>query len=87
MPTYRLSTILWLVMLALTCIAAYFAEQPQLSLTLIGVVLFITVIKAAMIVDYFMCLRDAPLFWRGLLMAYVPLVSLIITATYAIDFS
>lgn len=87
MPTYRLSTIFWLVMLALTCISAYFAEQPELSLTLIGVVLFITAIKAALIVDHFMCLRGAPLFWRGLLMAYVPLVSLVITATYAIDFS
>lgn len=87
MPTYRLSTILWLVMLALTCASAYFAEQPHLSLTLVGLVLFITAIKASLIVDHFMCLRGAPLLWRGLLMSYVPLVSLIITATYAIDFS
>ena len=87
MPSYRVSTILWLLMLALTCASAYFAEQPSLTMNLVMVVLLITAVKAAMIVDYFMNLRGAPRFWRVLLMTYVPAVSLVITATFAIDLS
>ncbi|OMH25750.1 cytochrome C oxidase subunit IV family protein [Motiliproteus sp. MSK22-1] len=87
MPSYKVSTILWLLMLALTCASAYFAEQPSLTMNLVMAVLLITAIKAAMIVDYFMNLRGAPRFWRILLMTYVPAVSLVITATFAIDLS
>ncbi len=87
MPSYRISTLLWVLMLTLTCVSAYFAEQPKLSMTLIAIVLVLTVVKAGMITDFFMNLRGAPRLWRVLLMAYVPAVSLIITATYAIDFS
>ena len=49
MPSYGVSTLLWLLMLAITSISAYFAEQPSLSMTLIGVILLLTSIKAVMI--------------------------------------
>lgn len=78
---------IWLLLLVLTSISAFFAEQPQLSLLLVCVVLLLTAVKAGLIVDYFMSLRGAPRLWRLLMLAYVPVVSLIITATYAIDFS
>lgn len=69
---------LWLLLLLLTLASASFAEVADLHLFGLLIVLLITVVKATVISEYFMGLAEAPWLWRGLMMAYVPLVVSII---------
>ena len=84
MPTYYSLAGFWLLVMVLTVVSANFAEQPQLSSLLITIVLLITAVKSGVIVDYFMGLKKASAFWRWIMMLYVPLVSIIIGASYAL---
>ena len=73
---------LWLLLIALTGFSAQFAESGVISIGIVMLILVISIIKASVLVDYFMGLRSAPLLWRGLLLAYVPVIAAIITLTY-----
>lgn len=75
--------LLWLLLLILTLAAALLAEPYTVTIGLVAIVLFVTAIKAKVLVDSFMGLKNAPLFWRVLLLAYVPVLGVIITLTYA----
>ncbi len=73
---------LWLLLIVLTGFSAQFAESRTITIGIVMLILLISVIKASVLVDYFMGLREAPLFWRMLLLAYVPVIAVIITLTY-----
>lgn len=73
---------LWLLLIALTGFSARFAEARTITIGIVVLTLIISVVKASVLVEYFMGLREAPLLWRGLLLAYVPVIAAIITLTY-----
>ena len=75
--------LLWLLLLILTIATALLAEPYKVTIGLVAIVLAVTVVKAKVLVDSFMGLKDAPLFWRVILLAYAPVLGLIITLTYA----
>lgn len=75
--------LLWFLLIVLTVATAIMAEPYAVTVGLVAIVLAVTVIKAKVLVDSFMGLKDAPLFWRILLLAYAPVLAVIITITYA----
>ena len=75
--------LLWLLLLILTMATALLAEPYTVTIGLVAIVLLVTVVKAKVLVDSFMGLRNAPLFWRVMLLAYTPVLGVIITLTYA----
>lgn len=86
--TNKKNTLSWLWLLALTVISTYinlfinFFDLPK-SL-FISIVLFIVFLKGQQIIDVFMELKQAPKFWRRLLMAYVILLPLTIGLIYLV---
>ena len=74
---------LWCLLIALTIATALLAEPYKVTIGLVAIVLTVTVVKAKVLVDSFMGLKDAPLFWRAILLAYAPVLGLIITLAYA----
>ncbi len=74
--------LLWLLLMVLTALTALFAESYAATVGLVALVLSVTVIKAKVLVDSFMGLRHAPPMWRWLLLAYTPVIGLIVTLTY-----
>lgn len=86
--SYKVSTLSWLWLLALTVVSTYIGEflelfNAQKSL-FIGIVLFIVFLKGQQIIDIFMELKHAPKLWRRLLLAYVTLLPIIIGAIYLV---
>jgi len=75
--------LLWFLLIVLTVATAIMAEPYAVTVGLVAIVLAVTVVKAKVLVDSFMGLKDAPLFWRILLLAYAPVLAVIITITYA----
>ncbi|BBB27664.1 cytochrome C oxidase subunit IV family protein [Amphritea japonica] len=75
--------LLWLLLLILTIATALLAEPYTVTMGLVAIVLAVTAVKAKVLVDSFMGLKDAPLFWRAILLAYAPVLGVIITLTYA----
>lgn len=73
---------LWLLLIVLTVASALLAEPMPLTFGLVAVVLLVTAVKAGVLVDYFMGLKNAPWLWRGLLMAYAPVLAVLISLTY-----
>ncbi len=80
------NTVSWLWLLVLTVISTYIGLFLELFNTqksvFISTVLFIVFLKGQQIIDVFMELRQAPKFWRRLLMAYVILLPAIIGFIY-----
>lgn len=74
---------LWLLLLLLTVAMAQLTEPYQVTFWLVVIVLLGSVIKASVLVEYFMGLKQAPLMWRGLMLAYVPVLAICISLTYA----
>ncbi|WP_432471065.1 cytochrome C oxidase subunit IV family protein [Amphritea sp. HPY] len=74
--------LLWLLLMVLTAITAVFAESYAATIGLVALVLSVTVVKAKVLVDSFMGLSNAPLMWRCLLLAYAPVIGIIVTLTY-----
>lgn len=85
---YKKATLSWLWLLALTILSVYIGQLLELFNTqkslFISVVLFIVFLKGQQIIDIFMELKQAPKFWRRLLLAYVILLPFIIGTIYLI---
>ena len=76
------STIIWLILIVLTCIAAYIGEFSVTNPQVIGFIIVALVIKAQLVVDYFMGLRHVSVVWRGILSAFSIVIGTIIYTTY-----
>lgn len=74
--------LLWLLLMVLTAMTAVFAESYTATVGLVALVLSVTVVKAKVLVDSFMGLSNAPLMWRILLLAYAPVIGIVVTLTY-----
>lgn len=83
-PLIRPCTRVWLLMVILTFVT-YSARW--LGLTDMGVVLavlIIALVKAQMVIDYFMGLRRVRGFWRPLLFGYLIVLGGLITTAFAL---
>ena len=76
---------LWLLLLLLTIAMALLTESYRITFGLVAIVLLGSVIKASLLVEYFMGLKQAPLMWRGLMLAYIPVLAVCISLTYAFE--
>lgn len=72
----------WLLLIVLSVIAIYLPAFIDSKSLYTFCALIIVVIKGQQIVDVFMELKTAPRFWRLLLLSYIVLVPLIISAIY-----
>ncbi|MCP5206993.1 MAG: cytochrome C oxidase subunit IV family protein [Hahellaceae bacterium] len=76
------STLIWLFLIALTCIAAYVGEFSTTNPQIIGFIILALIIKAQLVVDYFMGLRHVKTVWRLILSAFSIVIGTIIFITY-----
>ena len=74
------STIIWLILITLSSIAAYVGEFTESTDDLIAPLLIILIIKAQLIIDYFMGLKRVKTFWRSSMSAFAIVISIIIWA-------
>ncbi len=72
----------WILLLLLTVIAIIFSQIQLAASTLIILALVITVIKSHLIVDIYMGLKVVDNRWRGLMLAYIVLIPLIMGLIY-----
>ena len=70
----RPCTAVWLVLMGLTLLAFSIGKLELSGTTIIAVLLISTFLKGQMVIDYFMGLKRAPLFWRILISSWLFLV-------------
>ena len=78
----RLTDCIWVILILITAAMAYFGENGAITFVTVVLILLASVVKASCLVDYFMGLKHAPLFWRYLLLAYAPVIGVIVSVTY-----
>ncbi len=76
------STLVWLLLLALTLTSLALGQSRLGGVSLMLAVLGISVLKGQLIVDHFMGLRRVRLLWRILMMVYLALVGGLIGVAY-----
>ena len=74
----KLATIIWFALIALSGLAAYIGEFSEPTDEIIMPILLILIIKAQLIIDYFMDLKHVRLFWRITMSAFAIVISVII---------
>ena len=73
----------WVVLLLLTLAAVVLSQQSIAAQTLTLFALVITVFKSQIVVDRFMGLRHIDIRWRGLMLAYIIIITAIILLIYS----
>jgi cytochrome c oxidase subunit IV len=76
------STLVWLLLLALTLTSLALGQSRVGGVSLMLSVLGISVLKGQLIVDHFMGMRRVRLLWRILMMVYLALVGGLIAVAY-----
>jgi cytochrome c oxidase subunit IV len=74
----------WIVLITLTVTSTLLTDFIDNRTVYIMSALIIVTVKGQQIVDIFMELDDAPLFWRMLLLSYIVLIPFIITIIYLV---
>lgn len=82
MTTIKSSILSFFWLILLTLLSVYVGEVLENRSISIFVVLFIVFLKGQQIIDIFMELKHAPSRWRFLLMSYVIIIPVAITAIY-----
>ncbi len=72
------SSIIWLILICLSIISAVVGDFNELNTELVIVVLVLLSLKGQLIVDHFMELREVKWFWRLILSAFCPVLSVAI---------
>ena len=78
----RPCTIIWLLLLALTCTTYVAAQMGMEGKWLIIGVLFLALLKAQMVADFFMGLRRVGSFWRPVVGGYFVIVGGLIAMAF-----
>ncbi len=73
---------IWFLLILLSSIAAYIGEFNQINNQLLIILLVILIIKAQLIIDYFMKLKHVNVFWRYSMSAFSVTISVIIWAIF-----
>jgi cytochrome c oxidase subunit IV len=76
------STLVWLLLLALTLTSLTLGQSRVGGVSLMLSVLGISVLKGQLIVDHFMGMRRVRLLWRILMMVYLTLLGGLIAVAY-----
>lgn len=72
------ATITWICLILLSMVGAYIGEFSDMDRSVLAVTLIILVVKAQLIVDYFMELKQVKIFWRSTMSAFAIFISVII---------
>lgn len=76
------STVVWLVLITLTGISAYIGEFSVTDEKIIAFIVIALVIKAQLVVDYFMGLKEVRTLWRVVMSAFAALIGSVMFLTY-----
>ncbi|MBN3564181.1 cytochrome C oxidase subunit IV family protein [Aliamphritea spongicola] len=82
MSEARLADSIWILLILVTVAMAYFGENGAITFATVVLILSASAVKAFCVVDYFMGLRKAPRVWRFMLLAYAPVIGVIVSVTY-----
>jgi cytochrome c oxidase subunit 4 len=80
----RFSTLIWLILTVLTIATFSIGEAGLAGKGIMLSLLAIAFIKGQMVANYFMGLRHAGWFWRGIILAYFLIVGGMIAIAYLI---
>lgn len=80
--THYFSTVIWLVLVALTFASFYLGETDMQGKDVMLTLLAITMIKSQLIANYFMGLHKTKLLWRGIMFSYFVIVGGLIALAY-----
>ena len=80
----RFSTIIWISLCALTITTFSIGETGMAGKGVMLTLLTIAFIKGQIVANYFMDLRHAGWFWRGIVLAYFLVVGVMIAIAYLI---
>ena len=75
-------TIIWLLLIVLSGIAAWIGEFGASSPHIIGFVILALIVKGQLVVDYFMGLKQVSWIWRGIMSAFCMVIGAIMFITY-----
>ena len=75
-------TIIWLLLIALSGIAAWIGEFGESTPHIIGFVILALIVKGQLVVDYFMGLKQVSWLWRGIMSAFCVVIGAIMFVTY-----
>jgi caa(3)-type oxidase subunit IV len=78
----RPCTRVWLVLMVLTCLTYAIGESGWSGTAAMLIVLGTAFIKVEMVANYFMGLRRTRWLWRGIVLGWLILVSVLITVAY-----
>ncbi len=78
----RPCTRVWLVLMVLTCLTYAIGEAGWSGTAAMLIVLGTAFIKVEMVANYFMGLRRTRWLWRGIVLGWLILVSVLITVAY-----
>jgi cytochrome c oxidase subunit IV len=82
--TIKHAMISWIVLITLTVTSTLLTDFIDNRTVYIMIALIIVTIKGQQIVDIFMELKEAPRFWRVLLLSYIVLIPFTITIIYLV---
>jgi cytochrome c oxidase subunit IV len=80
--TYESSTVVWLVLVALTIVSFCLGETEMQGEAVMLTLLVITMIKSQLIANCFMGLHKTKLLWRGIMFSYFVVVGGLIALAY-----
>ena len=76
------TTIIWLLLIALSGIAAWIGEFGASTPQIVGFVILAFIIKGQLVVDYFMGLNQVSWLWRGIMSAFCMVIGATMFVTY-----
>lgn len=76
------ATIIWLILLIMSGIAAWIGEFSTTNTQIMIFIVVSLMIKGQLIVDYFMGLKQVSWVWRGIMSAFCVVIGIIIIITY-----
>jgi cytochrome c oxidase subunit IV len=78
----RPCTIVWLILIVLSVLAFTVGKLELSGSNIMSVIFISTIIKAQMVMDYFMGLKRVKWFWRGIMTGWLFLVMSLISIAY-----
>ena len=76
------ATRVWLLLMLATALAAGLSFLPVNGLLMTVITIGILILKGQMIVDYFMGLKTASVFWRVVMSAYCVVIGVVVLGVY-----
>ncbi len=76
------ATIIWLILIIMSGIAAWIGEFSTTNTQIMAFIVVSLMIKGQLIVDYFMGLKKVSWMWRGIMSAFCIVIGIIIIFTY-----